>query len=67
MDWMPIETAPKDGTRFTGWKRDENRKRKTWYGKASHVPLYGWCCGNDVEDIDLWRPSHWKPIKKAPE
>ncbi len=66
MEWQPIETAPKDGTRFIGWNR-ENRKRKTWHGKVSHVPIYGWCWGRDVEDIDLWNPTHWKPLQNIPE
>jgi hypothetical protein len=60
MKWQPIETAPKDGTRFIGWMRAENKKRITWYGKASHVPIYGWCHGRDVEDIDMWNPTYWR-------
>jgi len=70
-DWQDISTAPKDGTRFMG--RDRNgvggvcyRKRITWYGKTSHVPLYGWCHGK-VEDTNLWNPTAWKPLKaKSP-
>jgi len=68
--WQPIETAPKDGTRFTGRRTSVARytgkllyqKRKTWFGKTSHIPLYGWCHGRDPENIDLWQPTHWKPI-----
>ena len=68
--WQDISTAPKDGTRFrarkarvdhiTGRRRD--LKRITWWGKAAHVPLYGWAWGaGHVEDHDLWEPTHWKP------
>ena len=63
-EWKPIETAPKDGARFIGWKRNENIKRITWHGKASHVPLYGWCHGR-VEDVDMWQPTHWKPFRRS--
>lgn len=67
--WQQIETAPKDGTRFIGrrryiclrTKKIVREQRVTWYGKTSHVPLYGWCHGRDAEDIDLWEPTYWKP------
>jgi hypothetical protein len=56
--WHRIASAPKDGTRFHA--KLGSLKRVTWWGKASHVPMYGWCHGK-VEDVDLWQPSHWKP------
>ena len=74
--WQPIATAPRDGTHITGREslgsklvtlRGKEvelrrwRKRKTWWGKTSHVPLRGWCHGRDVENIDLWQPTHWRP------
>lgn len=65
MKWEPIETAPRDGTRFIG-RGKRNRRRRTWFGKASHVPLYGWCWGRDVEDIDLWQPTAWMPLPEPP-
>lgn len=62
--WKTIETAPKNGTRFLGMDMDgKGIPIETWYGKTSHVPLYGWCHGIDVEDIDLWQPTHWKHTK----
>lgn len=75
MSWQTIETAPKDGTRFMGRKSEPDRytgklrytKRRTWFGKTSHVPLYGWAHGCDVEDIDLWQPTHWMPLPEQPE
>lgn len=69
MVWQPIETAPRDGKLFIGRKSYANRytgrlqyqKRRTWFGKTSHVPLYGWCHGKP-EDVDLWEPTHWRPL-----
>ena len=68
--WSPIASAPKDGTRFKArgkYSRFVDRYKTTsrrrvlitWWGKASHVPLYGWCHGRDIEDIDLWEPTEW--------
>jgi hypothetical protein len=67
-EWKPIETAPKDGTRFLAKGPADKyarypikRRRITWYGKVSHIPLYGWCHGRDPEDVSTWDPTHWKP------
>lgn len=68
--WRQIEDAPRDGTvvlgrrtyadRYTGVLRYQ--KRRTYWGKTSHVPLYGWNHGRDPEDQDLWQPTHWQPL-----
>lgn len=73
-EWQPIETAPRDGTRFQAKSisklivagRRPVIKRVTWWGKASHVPLYGWCHGRG-ENVDLWQPTQWAPIPDSPE
>lgn len=68
--WSPIASAPKDGSRIkarveyihhVGKYRNVYRWRvlTTWWGKTSHIPIYGWCHGRDVEDIDLWEPTQW--------
>ena len=73
MNWKPIETAPRDGTRFLGRGRVFSspglsiryKRRLTWFGKTSHIPLYGWAYGDDVEDIDLWHPTQWMPGRSS--
>ena len=72
-EWMGIAVAPQNGTRFIGRRRHIERytgkmryqTRITWWGKTSHVPLYGWCHGR-VEDVDLWEPQIWKPLTPKP-
>lgn len=62
-EWRPINTAPRDGSWFTG--RRDNTQRGTQWGKVSHVPIYGWCFVRDLgdggPDYDLWEPEFWKP------
>jgi hypothetical protein len=65
-DWQPIETAPVDGRQFLAVHAGSRVQRISWHGKTSHIPLYGWCHGDDPEDIDLWRPTHWQPLPEAP-
>ena len=72
--WQPIETAPKDGTRIIGRRSYAERytgrlryeRHKTFWGKTSHVPIYGWNYGRDVEDQELWEPTHWMPLPDPP-
>lgn len=69
--WMPMDSAPRNGTFVIGQRayieRSSGRLRyethKTWWGKTSHVPLYGWNYGRDVEDLDLWEPERWREIE----
>lgn len=64
--WQLIETAPKDGTHFLAANEESRVINISWYGKTSHVPLYGWCQGDDAEDIDLWHPTHWMALPAPP-
>jgi len=66
IEWRPIESAPRDGTRITGLAGI--LAQETWYGKTAHVPLYGWCYLSDppdVESCDLWHPTHWQPTDRG--
>jgi hypothetical protein len=68
-EWQPIETAPKDGTRFLGAEYDDG-----WmigpciWCKTSHVPLYGFhFTEGDPEDLNIAHPSHWMPLPAPPK
>lgn len=66
--WRPISSAPKDGTPILGRCRipkdgpPRYQIRKTYWGKTSHIPLYGWNWGRDPEGQELWEPTTWQPL-----
>ena len=72
-EWRDISTAPKDGSGFLGYRAgDVAEHRVTWWGKTSHVPLYGWCFktrpyDSECWDVDLWEPTHWMPLPEPPK
>ena len=72
MEWQPIETAPKDGTRIMVWP-------PTWIGTAScarwnedrHAknPRPYWSRIDDHGRITISRekqPTHWAPLPCGP-
>jgi len=55
-EWLPpTEEDRMSGRPYLGIN-EEGDLRLTWWGKTSHVPLYGWCHGDDIEDLDIWTP-----------
>ena len=66
MIWQPIETAPKDGTRFLGRTRGGKWISTTYYAGPSKQhpdPNLDWCMG-----VGGWpQPTHWMPLPTPPE
>lgn len=65
--WQPIETAPKDGSRFLGWPchfDDGTRAAVTrWY---EHPSVSGWITPElDCGDYEF-SPTHWMPLPDPP-
>lgn len=62
MKWQPIETAPKDGTRFLAAWRWKFGTKKDWCYVVMHYGhdgfIVSWDFDGDAE------PTHWKPIKR---
>ena len=64
-EWKPIETAPKDGTVFLGYKRGQFRECY----KVPRDDCDMWCFGGTSGADDLFpniKPTHWMPLPKPP-
>lgn len=65
-EWQPIETAPRDGTHFSGVVDGE--VRCVMWGKTSHLPWRGFILVDQgVECADLCDPTRWMPLPQPPE
>lgn len=58
--WMPIETAPKDGTRFLAYQKDRALCECWWQEDFSNWS--GWLDDADSEP----EPTHWMPLPAPP-
>jgi hypothetical protein len=70
-DWMPIETAPKDGRHVLAWDEGEGVTRCFWGSYSPQQPEH-WCRmglvnWGDYAFIDVGPDlTHWMPLPKAP-
>ncbi len=71
--WQPIETAPKDGSRFDVWAkgwlpafdRFEYRRFADCYWRDADS-MGSWRAGIVGVDRD-WHPTHWMPLPNPPK
>lgn len=64
--WLPIKSAPKDGTVFLGYRNG----RIANASKVQRDDCEMWAFGNQSGDVSLWPdilPTHWMPLPKPPE
>ena len=57
MDWQPIETAPKDGTRVIVLEGD---------GDVSLADFYDGRWFYSVAHDEMFDPTHWMPLPDPP-
>lgn len=61
MDWQPIETAPKDGTKILVWPRSRQMREPAiayWHQPANSDYPGFWAIGGN--------PTHWMPLPAPP-
>jgi hypothetical protein len=66
MEWMPIDSAPKDGTPVLGWSLDFGYRDTVWGSKR---PGWGpdWLWEEPMDGYTAtWEPTHWMPLPKPP-
>lgn len=66
MDWQPIETAPKDGTKFDAWVPSRfggYRMADLSFGPRGKLRQHGELT---AAELPRW-PTHWMPLPAPPE
>jgi hypothetical protein len=60
--WMPIETAPKDGTEFWAYSQDlSGNGLSSFQSRCAWHPDAGFCTD------EIREPTHWMPLPPAPQ
>lgn len=63
--WQPIETAPKDGTKFLGYRRGEIATSYRTPRDDCEMWTFGGASGS-FEFYPNLRPTHWMPLPPPP-
>ncbi len=61
-EWLPIETAPRDGTYVELWSPGWSRPLRGFFD-ADHGAEGMW--RGETEDV-MVGPTHWKPLAEVP-
>lgn len=62
--WLPIETAPTDGTRILACSTKKKTVRVTWWrSKKDRAGYIGWGEFN----TNLWPAEYWMPLPEPPQ
>ncbi len=61
--WQPIETAPRDGSRFLAFQRGDGDQRFECWWQDDFGIWSGWMDDWDGEP----EPTHWMPLPTPPE
>jgi hypothetical protein len=66
-DWMPIETAPRDGTRILTWDGIRVREVSWWDAWYGDERIPGWMIANSDEEYGHYvNATHWMPLPSPP-
>jgi hypothetical protein len=64
--WLPIETAPKDGSWILAADEDWQAVVR-WADAGDPCENGGWWCIDYTDEIGFTRPTHWKPLDALPK
>lgn len=72
--WQPIETAPKDGTRFLGYRPISEGEWEYeafaiwWWYENPRVKRSWFTCTDEADayEVENEPPSHWMPLPEPP-
>lgn len=65
--WRPIESAPKDGTNFDGWQRDERVTDMFWSAVQDAWCIDGTYGPEEPTPLAIYPPvTHWRPLPEPP-
>ena len=59
--WMPIETAPKNGTEILGYTEEVGALVLYWDSMTGEMDHW-----SDGRSVSFWKPTHWMPLPAAP-
>lgn len=66
-EWQPIETAPRDGTWFLGWRPSKYEECRVdvwaWNGFDSRENMFVDAADSICDDH---QPTHWMPLPPPP-
>lgn len=65
-EWMPIESAPKDGTKFLAWRDHEVAEAYVIQRDDGEV----WTFGRTSAHVSVFpsnKPTHWQPLPAPPK
>lgn len=68
MDWQPIETAPRDGTKVDGWTVLAERWTNVWWEGTKNDWMHWWADnwgGVGAQRLGC-QPTHWMPLPPTP-
>ena len=59
-DWLPIETAPRDGTKILVWRPRESNDYE------AHADVDAWMGKSWWHSRRAQQPTHWMPLPMPP-
>ena len=66
-EWMPIETAPRDGTDLLVYLPEDYNKINICSYERNGRNGFDWCSARCVDGLEVGCPTHWMPLPDEPK